>query len=278
MQHPGQAQIVHILGAARDLGAAFEARHRAADLSCRHGVGAITRSPIAALTARAEIDAQQMPLVGRRAAIVGQSISTSAAAASPARASAASSGRAPSSTASAPSSRIGCCRRGAQRDARRGRSRRPSTASDTATPSAGQSSAERVVTFDRPRAVRAATARISAITSSSAQHRLVIAGRRDPRPPSALAAAGRRRARGAQRDPHRRQVHMRVGMGEVAADGRHVRTRTLASVRRVRVDDRRMGAHRRRMFQRRERRHGADPQRAVGLELDAAIRPRSGAG
>ena len=73
---------------------------------------------------------------------------------------------------------------------------------------------------------------------------------------------------GAERDQHRRQVHVRIGMREVPPMVATLRTRTLDSVSSVRVMT---GACARTVggaLHDRKRRHRADAQRAVRRGLD----------
>ncbi len=101
------------------------------------------------------------------------------------------------------------------------------------------------------------------------QHGLVIAGEQILDRDRALAGGARHRNVSAERDQHRRQIHVRVGMGEMSADGRDVAHPHIGERAQASRDHRRMGADRGVALEHGQRRHGADLERAVGPRLDS---------
>src|SRR5262249_5318537 len=99
------------------------------------------------------------------------------------------------------------------------------------------------------------------------QHRFEIAGEevfdRDCALARARAFGSDHRDLGGERNENGRQVHVRIAVREIAADGRHVAHADVGEAPHGARDHRSGARHFRRTLDHRERRHGADGERAV---------------
>ena len=101
------------------------------------------------------------------------------------------------------------------------------------------------------------------------EHGLEIAGEQVLDRDRALALGTGDRHLRAERDQHRRQIHVRVAMGEIAADGRDVAHADVGEPPHGAHDHRRVAGDLGRALDHRERRHGADREIAVRRGRDA---------
>ena len=103
------------------------------------------------------------------------------------------------------------------------------------------------------------------------QHGLEIAGEQILDRDRAGAVRPDDRYAGAERDQHRRQVHVRIAVGEIAPDGRDVAHADVGEPPHRARDHRRGARDLGRALDHRQRRHGADDELAAGSDGDPRV-------